>query len=166
MKLFIENDIEVNFDFDYEKIAKDVIEETLNVEACPFECEINILITDNETIHEINKETREIDRPTDVLSFPNLYFDEPSNFSITKEEMADYIDPETELIVLGEMILSYDKILEQAKDYGHSIKREYAFLIAHSMLHLCGYDHMTESEACIMEQKQKIILSKLGITRD
>lgn len=166
MKLFIEYDVETEFDFNHEQVANDVVNEVLKMEKCPFDTEINILITDNETIHQINKETRDIDRATDVLSFPNMIFEIPSDFQVSEDEMADYIDPETDLFVLGEMILSYDKIFEQAEEYGHSVKREYAFLITHSVLHLCGYDHMTEEDAVVMQDKQEEVLNRLGITRD
>jgi len=166
MKIYFDYDIDVKFDFDHEKIAYDVVSQTLKLEKCPFDTEINILITDNDTIHKINYDTREIDRATDVLSFPNLFFVSPSDFEIIEDEIADYINPENNLIILGEMIISYDKVLEQAREYGHSIKREYAFLITHSILHLCGYDHENEDDANLMQQKQEEILGKLGITRD
>lgn len=107
-----------------------------------------------------------MDRPTDVLSFPNLDFDSPSNFSIPKERIADYFDPESEELLLGDIIVSVDKVQEQAAAYGHSTRREFAFLIAHSMLHLCGYDHMTEKEAAVMETKQEHVLQQIGITRE
>lgn len=168
MKIFIEDEYEggTNFDFDYIKIANTVCEKVLDYLKCPFDTEINISITDNNVIRTINNDTRNIDRETDVLSFPNLFFDEPAAFSISKEELADYTDPENELIVLGDIILSYDRILSQAEEYGHSIKREYAFLITHSMLHLCGFDHETTDEAAQMEELQDKLLNELGITRE
>lgn len=168
MEIFFENEIDnmMQFDFDHLKVAKDVCEGVLEHLKCPFECEINILVTDDENIRVINKETRNIDRATDVLSFPNLFFDEPGSFDIPNEEICDCINPENDLVILGDIILSYNRILSQAKEYGHSIKREYAFLITHSMLHLCGYDHMTDDEAKVMEGLQNEILNKLNITRD
>lgn len=166
MKIFIDNVNQYEFDFDYEEIADKVCSTVLKIEKCQYDCEINITITDNDEIREINRETREIDKETDVLSFPNLFFDAPGIFNIPEEEMACYIDPETDLIALGEIILSYDKIVSQAKEYGHSLLREYAFLIAHSMLHLSGYDHMEEDERAVMEEKQKFIMDTLDIRRD
>lgn len=168
MEIFFENEIEdkLKFDFDYIEIARAVCDKTLSYLKCPFDCEINILVTDNDNIKAINKETRGIDKATDVLSFPNLFFDEPSCFEIADEELCDYIDPENNLVILGDIILSYDKILSQAEEYGHSIKREYAFLITHSMLHLCGYDHMEPDEASVMENLQNEILNQLGILRE
>jgi len=168
MEIFFENEIEekMAFDFDYMQVIKAVCNGVLEHLECPFECEVNIILTDNTSIREINKDTRNIDKETDVLSFPNLFFDEPACFDISDDELADYIDPENDLIVLGDIILSYDRIISQAIEYGHSIKREFAFLITHSMLHLCGYDHMEEGEAKVMENLQNDILNKLGITRD
>ena len=113
----------------------------------------------------MNRNFRGIDRPTDVLSFPLLNYDTPSDFSVAEEEEADSFDPESGELMLGDIVLSGDKILEQAEAYGHSVKREFAFLVAHSMLHLCGYDHMTEEEAKEMERRQEEILQSLSITR-
>ena len=166
MQLYLENETEITFDFDTEEIAKNVIEKVLEVENCPFDTEVNLLITDNEGIREYNASMRDIDKPTDVLSFPGLFFDEPSAFFIPEEEMADYTNPENGLIILGDIIISADKVLSQAEEYGHSAKREFAFLVAHSMYHLCGYDHMTSDEAAVMEKKQEEILQLLQITRD
>lgn len=168
MTIFFENEIEerMQFEFDHIQIANEVCSGVLDYLNCPYDCEINILVTDNENIKIINNETRQIDRETDVLSFPNLFYDEPGTFDIPDDELIDYINPENDLIVLGDIILSYDRILSQAKEYGHSVKREYAFLITHSMLHLCGFDHMEEEEEKIMFGLQEEILTKLNITRD
>ncbi len=164
--IFLENETDIDLGIDYEEIANLVVEEALKQEKCPFDVEVNILLTDNEGIHAINKETRDIDRPTDVLSFPNLFFDSEGDFNIPDEELADYENPENGLIVLGDIIISLEKVKEQAMEYNHSVKREYAFLIAHSMLHLSGYDHMVPEEAEVMESRQRIILDSLGITRE
>ena len=166
MQLYLENETEVSFEFDVEAVAGAVIKEVLNVEKCPYDVEVNLLLTDNEGIREYNRQMRNIDRATDVLSFPGLFFDEPSLFSIEPGEEADYTNPETGNIILGDIIISVDKVVEQALEYGHSIMREFAFLTAHSMYHLCGYDHMAEEEAKLMESKQEAVLLKLQITRD
>ena len=166
MQLFFENETEVTFDFQAEETALLVIEKVMEVEQCPFSVEVNLLLTDNEGIREYNKQMREIDSATDVLSFPGLFFEEPSVFEIEEGEQADYTDPETGNVILGDIIISVDKVFAQAEEYGHSVRREFAFLVAHSMYHLCGYDHMTEAEAEIMEQKQEKILALLNITRD
>jgi len=166
MQLYLENETEFVFDFDTEAIAKSVIDKVLEVENCPYDTEVNLLITDNEGIREYNASMRDIDKPTDVLSFPGLFFEEPSGFYIPEDEMVDYTNPESGKIILGDIIISAEKVLSQAKDYGHSCKREFAFLVAHSMYHLCGYDHMTPEEAEVMEKKQEEILRLLQITRD
>ena len=127
---------------------------------------LSVTFTDNEGIQEYNRQMREIDSPTDVLSFPGLFFEMPSEFYIEPGEEMDYTNPESGKVILGDIIISVDKVLEQALEYGHSHKREFAFLVAHSMYHLCGYDHMTKEEADIMEKKQEAVLEKLGITRD
>lgn len=166
MTFYVENETEVVFPFDVEEIVKLVAEEVLDKEDCPYETQVNVLITDKEGIHGYNREYRGIDRETDVLSFPNLEFSKEGFFDISEEEEADFFDPDTGELILGDIIVCADKVLEQAQSYGHSTKREFAFLVAHSMLHLCGYDHMDEKEAKVMEKKQEDVLTTLGITRD
>lgn len=166
MTFYIENETNVDFDFPLQEIADKVILQVLDSEKCPYETQVNILLTDNAGIKEYNSTYRGIDRETDVLSFPNVEYETPSDFSCLEEFEADYFEPDSGELILGDIILSVDKIKEQAIEYGHSQMREYAFLIAHSMLHLCGYDHMEEEEAKVMETKQKAVLEKIGITRD
>lgn len=166
MTYYVENETDMAFSFSPEEIVGKVMEEVLTEENCPYEGQVNVLLTDNEGIRRYNREYRNLDRPTDVLSFPNLDFDTPSDFSIPKEREADYFDPESGELLLGDIIISVDKVREQSGAYGHSMLREFAFLTAHSMLHLCGYDHMTEEEAAVMEAKQEQILQRVGITRD
>lgn len=166
MTFYVENETEVTYDFDVEEIVKLVAEKILDTENCPYETQVNVLLTDNEHIRFFNKEYRNIDRETDVLSFPNLDFDTPGVFEIEEDEEADCFDPESGELILGDIIISVDKVEEQSGSYGHSKKREFAFLIAHSMLHLCGYDHMEKEEASVMERKQEDALTLLGITRD
>ena len=166
MTFFVENETDVTFDFDVEKLVEAVAMEILDSEQCPYESQVNVLLTDNEGIHEFNKEYRQIDRETDVLSFPNVDYAEPGDFDIDEDMEADYFDPDTGELILGDIIISVEKVAEQAENYGHSQKREFAFLVAHSMLHLCGYDHMEPDEAAVMEAKQEAALTKLGITRD
>lgn len=165
MSLNIEKEYDLCLDFDLEEVATLVTEAVIEEEGCPYECEINLLLVDNESIHQINKEYREIDRPTDVLSFPMLEGADFDDFEQLENNVEDYFHPDTGELLLGDIIVSLDKVCEQAESYGHSKKREYAFLIAHSMLHLFGYDHMTEEEAAQMEEKQRIVLDGLGIKR-
>ena len=132
---------------------------------CPYEAEVSLLLTDDETIHQINKEQRDIDRATDVLSFPMADYVTEGDFAFLEEEGADCFHPETGELLLGDIVISGDKVLQQAESYGHSPLREYAFLIVHSLLHLVGYDHMEEQEAKRMEKKQADVLESMGITR-
>lgn len=165
MTFYVENETDKELPFDVKAVAEEVINEALDSEGCPYEVSLELLLTDNDGIHAINKEFRQIDRETDVLSFPNIDYEQPADFSNLEEHVEDYFDPETGELCLGNIVISIDKVYEQAKNYGHELKREYAFLIAHSMLHLCGYDHMVSEEAAVMEAKQEHILQKLGITR-
>lgn len=163
----VENEVEAEFDFDIEEVAKSVCKAVLESEGCPEEVEINMLITDDEGIHEMNMEFRSIDRPTDVLSFPNITYETAGDFSVLEgEQRNDIVDPDTGTVYFGDIVINEKRVREQAAEYGHSQKREFAFLTAHSMLHLCGYDHMEAEEAKVMEEKQNAVLNKLGITRD
>ncbi|MBE5915495.1 MAG: rRNA maturation RNase YbeY [Pseudobutyrivibrio ruminis] len=165
MTIFIESECEVAFDFDYEKVAKDVVNQAIEYMNFPFEAEVSITLTDDSGIQVINKEFREIDSPTDVLSFPMIEYNEPGDFS-SIEENDDLFNPETGEVILGDIVLNVPRIYKQAEEYGHSNLREYAFLITHSMLHLFGFDHMTDNDAAVMENKQREILDELNITRN
>lgn len=166
MTFYVENDTEKEFSFSIEEIFKKVAEAVLEMESCPYEVCVSLLLTDNMGIRNYNKEYREIDKETDVLSFPNLDFKQAGVFSIAEDKEADYFDLDSGELLLGDIVISVDKIEEQAAAYGHSRRREFAFLTAHSMFHLCGYDHMTEKESAVMEQKQEAVLQKLGISRE
>lgn len=166
MTFYVENETEVTYPFDLEQTVKAVAEAVLEAEGCPYQVQVNVLLTHNEDIREFNRQYRQIDRETDVLSFPNLEYDTPGDFQIPQEQEADCFDPDSGELILGDIILSVDRIAGQAEEYGHSLRRELAFLVAHSMLHLCGYDHMEPEEAAVMEQKQEQILTALGITRE
>lgn len=166
MIFYIDKECDTEFSFDVDEITKMVIEKAIDYVKCPYDTEINLLITDNDGIREYNRNYRNIDKETDVLSFPNVDFDIPGDFSNVEEHFEDYFDPDSGRLLLGDMIISAPKVLEQSKEYGHSDKREFAFLIAHSMLHLCGYDHMEEEERLEMEKHQEAILNALEIRRD
>ncbi len=166
MTFYVENETAVGFSFDAEETVRRVAEAVLKSEGCPYEVQLNVILTDNEGIRGFNRDFRQIDRETDVLSFPNLDFEAAADFDIGQEREADYFDPDTGELLLGDIILSVEKVREQALCYGHGEEREFAFLVAHSMLHLCGYDHMTEAEAAVMEAKQEAVLTGLGITRN
>ncbi len=164
MTIILEQEYNKDLGINYEEIADKVINYALDYEKCPYEAEISLTLTDNDGIHQVNKEFRDMDRPTDVLSFPLVDYDVPGEFDFL-EEMDECFNPETGELMLGDILISLDKVEEQANEYGHSVTREYAFLIAHSMLHLMGYDHMEEDEAKIMESKQEAILNALKIFR-
>ena len=165
MSFVIENECEKEFPFDYEKLAQKVVEYCLDYVKFPYEAEVNLTLTDNEGIHRINKEFREIDRPTDVLSFPMLSYEHPADFSFLERESDDDFNPDTGEALLGDIVISIDKVYEQSESYGHSVEREFALLIVHSMLQLFGYDHMEEVEAKEMEEQQRRILNGLQILR-
>ncbi|MCD8224288.1 MAG: rRNA maturation RNase YbeY [Clostridiales bacterium] len=148
-----------------ERIIREVIPAVLDHEACPYEAEVNVLLTDNEAIREINRDSRGIDRATDVLSFPMVDYLREADFSGLEDRAGDYFNPESGELLLGDIVISVEKVAEQAAEYGHSQERELAFLVAHSMLHLCGYDHMEEEERERMEQRQREILDALGYRR-
>lgn len=165
MTFCVENETKKELPFDAEDIADKVIHGALEYEKCPYEVIVNVLLTDNGKIRALNNQFRETDKPTDVLSFPNVDYESPADFGGIEDDEVDYFDLESGELYLGDIVISVDKVYEQAEEYGHSVKREYAFLLAHSMLHLLGYDHMEPKEAAVMEQKQEEILDRLGITR-
>ena len=166
MTFYIENETDSDFGFDESELIRTVCLEAFSSEGAPTDsASVNVLITDSDGIRQLNRDYRNIDSPTDVLSFPNIDFDEPSDFSIPDDRRADYTDPETGEMLLGDIILNADRIFSQAEEFGHSVKREMAFLTAHSCLHLCGYDHMTPEEEKEMFSRQDMILDRLGITR-
>ncbi|MCX7771587.1 MAG: rRNA maturation RNase YbeY [Clostridia bacterium] len=130
-------------------------------EGFPYPCEASITLVDNAVIHELNCEHRGIDRPTDVLSFPLVEYNE-----LKPQITPGDIDPETNCVSLGDIIISVEKASEQAQSYGHSLDREFAFLAVHGMLHLLGYDHETKEDERVMFQKQEAVLQSLGLTRE
>ena len=159
---------------EYEDIAVRVIMQALEQEGCPYEAEVNLTLTDDDGIRRINGEMRSLDRSTDVLSFPMVDFDAPGDFSMLEAMEAeedfetfadDVFNPDSGELMIGDIVISVDHCLKQAEEYGHSLRREYAFLIAHSMLHLMGYDHMHDEEAAEMERRQEEILGALGYYR-
>lgn len=166
MTSYVENETDKKFDFAVEEVVEKVARTVLEMENCPYEVCLNLLITNNEGIRTYNKDYRQIDKETDVLSFPNVEYEKAGDFSMAEKMQADCFDPDSGELLLGDIIISVQKVEEQAKEYGHSELREFAFLTAHSMFHLCGYDHMTDKEAAVMEQKQENVLTQLGIVRD
>ena len=138
-----------------------VIRTALAAEGVTFRCEVDVLLTSDNGIQDINREQRGIDAPTDVLSFPM--------FDLTPGELPDPdtdADPETGCVPLGDMVISMERVAAQAKEYGHSNRRELSYLVVHSILHLLGYDHMDEgAQKARMREREEAILAELGQTR-
>ena len=162
--------VKINISFDYPmlfnvpvtKIIRRCIIETLKAERVTVPCEINVLVTDDKGIHAINKASRNVDRPTDVLSFPM--------FELIPEQLpADwsaYIDPGTGLCPLGDMAISLERAKAQAAEFGHSPRREVGYLTIHSMLHLLGYDHMDEgAQKAQMRHHEEVVIAAVGLQR-
>ena len=145
-------------------VIRKCIEVTLDAEGVCADCEINVLVTNDKGIHAINLASRNIDRATDVLSFPMFQLD-PGNLP---EDWDAFTDPETGLCPLGDMCISLQRAQAQAKEFGHTIRREIGYLTIHSMLHLLGYDHLDEGEEkARMRQREEAIASSIaGMNRN
>ena len=146
---------------DRRAFIRKVIRTALAAEGVDFPCEVDVLITNDEAIHQVNLDMRGVDRSTDVLSFPE--------FDLTPGQLpeAEDADPGTGLVPLGDMVISWEHVTAQAKEYGHSNRRELAYLVVHSVLHLLGYDHLDEGpQKKQMRAREEAILAELGIGRD
>lgn len=146
---------------DRRAFIRKVIRTALAAEGVDFPCEVDVLITNDEAIHQVNLDMRDVDRSTDVLSFPE--------FDLTPGQLpeAEDADPGTGLVPLGDMVISWEHVTAQAKEYGHSNRRELAYLVVHSVLHLLGYDHLDEGpQKKQMRAREEAILAELGITRE
>lgn len=159
VKFILENETDEEISESQINELNSVCCEVMKNEECNFDAEISFTFTDNENIQEINRDYRGIDRPTDVLSFPMLEFD--------GSEIDAEFETEDGCVMLGDIVISIERAREQAKEFGHSMRRELAFLTAHSMLHLLGYDHVDDEVGeKMMIEKQNKALNSLGITRD
>ena len=166
----MENRINITFEtmtlrrFAVASVIKKCIETTLRAEKVKVDCEINVLITNDQGIHAINKASRNIDRPTDVLSFPMFQL-EPGK---PPQSVEEYLDVETELCPLGDMCISLERAISQAKQFGHSVRREIGYLTIHSVLHLLGYDHLDEGsmKAQMRAREEAIVAMIPGMSRD
>ena len=141
-------------------LIRRTIRTALAAEGLTAPCEVDVLLTDDDGIHEINRELRQVDRPTDVLSFPE--------FELTPGQLPgpEDADPGTGLIPLGDMVLSMERVAAQAREYGHSKRRELSYLVTHSMLHLLGYDHLDEGPMkAQMRAREEAIMALLGLER-
>ena len=161
MSVFFDNELDKPIPENYEEIVKDIIDATLDYLECPYECEINVIFTDNQGIQLINKEHRNIDSPTDVLSFPiNDFLYGEGEISICN------LNEEFDRLLLGDIVVSVPTMSRQAEEYGHGIERECAFLVCHGMLHLLGYDHMIEDDKKIMREMEEKIMNAIDLRRD
>lgn len=151
-------DIKVLWEVEQEKnidnLINTVVKKALEMQQVTADVELSIVITDNNSIRKINKEFRDKDMPTDVLSFPGY---EPEEIEEVKKS--------EELMVIGDIIISKEKVVEQAKEYENTFEREFAYLLVHGILHLLGYDHMEESEKIVMRENEEKILSELNLSR-
>ena len=141
-------------------LIRRVIRTALAMQGVDFPCEVDVLVTSDAGIHQINLDMRQVDRPTDVLSFPEC--------ELTPGELpgAEDADPGTGLVPLGDMVLSMERVQAQAKEYGHSNRRELAYLVVHSVLHLLGYDHLDEGPMkAQMREREESIMAELGLER-
>ena len=150
--------------FDIEELTGAVIEAVVRGEGCPHEVQLSILLVDEAAIQSLNKDLRGKDAVTDVLSFPACSFESAGNFNHVAKN-AGCFDLDSQELILGDIVICVPRLYQQARSYGHSLKREYAFLLSHSLYHLLGYDHGDENAAGIMETKQEAVLSSLGIER-
>lgn len=165
--------IDINYDykklnesdigFSISTITKDLLNETCKFHKINYDFLVSLLICSNFRIKNINKKFRNIDKATDVLSFPSIVFNHPAK--INKKDIIKYTDNDTKQIYLGDIIISMDKCISQSKKYGHSLKREFSFLFVHSMLHLLGYDHIKNNDEKTMFDIQNKILTQAGINR-
>lgn len=151
--------LDISWEIDEEKRLENMIIETaktaLELEGAKCDVDLSVVVTDNENIREINNEQRKIDKATDVLSFPGY----------EKDEWED-LKKGDELVYIGDIVISKEKVEEQAIEYGHSFEREFCYLVAHGMLHLMGYDHMVESDKVVMRGKEEEVMKKLKLERE
>lgn len=157
-----QNKIEITQDM--EKLIYNCIEKVLDMEGFLLKAMVDIILVDNQDIRKINLEYRDVDKATDVLSFPMLDLNPGQKF-LDADTFVKDMDPDTGAVILGDIIVSMEKVKEQAEEYGHSFERELGFLIVHGMLHLLGYDHMTEDDRNTMRSREEAVLEALNLTR-
>lgn len=165
MTIYIEDEGGYAFDFSVkeqlDKLTAFVVEQI----SCPYEVEVSVTLVEKEEIHRLNREFRNVDRPTDVLSFPMMEYEEAADFESPVFRQSLSISPETEELMLGDIVICSQVVCEQAEEYGHSQLREFSFLVVHSLLHLFGYDHIEEEDRIQMEELQRKIMQELKINR-
>ena len=160
MELNLYSECEVEFLDEYQKIAEDVLSHVLQRYACPFPVQVSLYIVTPDEIKEANAQTRQIDKVTDVLSFPMFESIEEL------EDACANMDEEGQNVPLGDVVICMDKVIEKAEQFGHSRERETVYLFTHSILHLLGYDHETEEDKAEMRQREEEIMEELGLGRE
>ena len=157
----IQIDMEVETPAEVEDRLRQAVTAALDAEGVDVPCVVEVCLTDDEAIHQTNLEMRGVDRPTDVLSFP-MFELQPG-----EKPRAEWADPDTDKVLLGDMMISLERARAQAEEYGHSLEREICYLAVHSVLHLLGYDHLDEGPMKQqMRAREEAILGRLGITRE
>lgn len=165
MTVYFEDEATLPFGFHLEEQAARIISAVRDYVHCPYDVEVSVTMVDKASIQGMNLEFRQMDKPTDVLSFPMAEYDKPGDFSGKAFQESKVLAPDTGELVLGDIVLCSDIIREQAAEYGHSELREFSFLVVHSMLHLFGYDHIQENDRLRMEKEQRAIMDTLGVHR-
>lgn len=150
----------------HKELAIQTIETVLEYTNFPYEVDVTLTVTDDAYIHTLNLEHRGKDAATDVLSFPMIDWPKPCDYDFLEGQLNFLINPETGFVILGDIVLSMDHVLAQAKAYQHSFEREFSFLIVHSMLHLLGYDHEDKDDEQLMIKEQKNIMPRIENTRE
>ena len=163
MTIDISYEAEEKLHIPYRRIIENVVRGCLSMEQCPYEAEVSVTVTDGEAIRVLNRDYRDKDSATDVLSFPMVDFPSPGAYDEACTD--ECFNPETGELVLGDIVLNVERVKSQAVEYGHTQTRELAFLVAHSMLHLLGYDHEESGEREEMEARQREILDSIGYRR-
>ena len=159
------NNTDHKFNFDVSELLERLVDAVVTHVGYSQGVSVGVSVVSSEEIRELNREHRGIDRVTDVLSFPMNEFEKPAMFEGDVFESSMTVDPETDELLLGDVVLCYDKVVAQAEEYGHSVLREFSFLTVHSLLHLFGYDHETDADRSLMEREQDAILAYLKINR-
>ncbi len=165
MTVYVEDGSGYSFDFPVKEQLDKLVSFVADYVRCPGELEVSVSIVTKGAIHEMNRQFRGVDRPTDVLSFPMMEYDGPEDFEGDAFQGSLTVSPDTGELMLGDIVLCAEVIHEQAEEYGHSELREFSFLVVHSMLHLFGHDHIGEEERSMMEERQRRILDLLQIYR-
>ena len=164
MSVLFTDECEEDLGFPLEETAESTVNAALLTEGFSIPAEVSVTLTTAEEVHELNRQYRDVDSTTDVLSFPLLELTPGEDCG--RHDFSEDMDPATGKVPLGDIVLNISRVKSQAEEYGHSVKREYSLLICHSMLHLLGYDHMEEGEREVMEEEQRKIMEALGISRE